>query len=207
MYTPPKFKVDDPEVIRSFIEKHSFGLLLTVEGDRIHDTHTPFLISKEGELLGHIAKANPQWKAWTCETPAKVIFTGPHAYISPHYYVSEFAVPTWNYTAVSVTGRIRIIEREDEVLEFLDQLVSANETSDAPWELDLSDERYVKLLSGIVVFSVSMDSVEASFKMNQNKSEEDQRKVIDSLSATSCPLDHEVAEIMSKSIQSPIPET
>jgi transcriptional regulator len=205
MYTPSKFKIDDDAEIRSFIEKHSFGLLLTVEEDRIHDTHTPFLLSEEGELLGHIAKANPQWKAWTGETQAKVIFTGPHAYISPHYYVSEFAVPTWNYAAVSVTGRIRIIDREDEVLGFLDRLVSAYETSDAPWTLDRGDERYMKLLSGIVVFSISMDHVEASFKMNQNRSEEDQRKVIDSLSATGCPFDHEVAKLMSKNVQSPMP--
>ena len=56
------------------------------------------------------------------------------------------------------------------------------------------------LLSGIVVFSVSMDTVEASFKMNQNKSEEDQRKVIASLTATGCPFDRDVARVMSKSI-------
>ena len=204
MYTPPKFKVDDPAVIREFIEKHPFGLLLSIEGEQIHDTHTPFILSENGELLGHIARANPQWKGWEESSRVKVIFSGPHAYISPQYYVSEFAVPTWNYTAVSVSGRIRIIEEENEVLRFLDLLVAANEKSDTPWILDRTDERYMKLLSGIVVFSVSMDSIEASFKMNQNKSEEDQRKVINSLSATGYPMDQAVAEIMSKNVQCPI---
>jgi transcriptional regulator len=205
MYTPAKFKVDDPAVIRSFIEKHPFGLFLSIEGDQILDTHTPFVLSENGQLLGHIARANPQWKAWSEASRVKVIFTGPHAYISPKYYVSEFAVPTWNYTAVSISGRVSIIEREDEVLRFLDLLVSANEKSDEPWELDRTDERYMKLLSGIVVFSVSMDSVEASFKMNQNKSGEDQRKVIESLTATGCPFDRDVADIMSKNVQCPMP--
>lgn len=200
MYTPPKFKVNDSEEIRSFIEQHPFGLLLSIDGDQIHDTHTPFVLSENGELLGHIARANPQWKEWDVGSRVKVIFTGPHAYISPNYYVSEFAVPTWNYTAVSISGRIKIIEKEDEVLRFLDRLVAASETSDAPWKLDRTDERYMKLLSGIVVFSVSMDSVEASFKMNQNKSEEDQRKVVDSLSATGCPFDKEVAGIVSRNL-------
>lgn len=198
MYTPANFKVDDLSVIRSFIEKHPFGLLLSIEGDQIHDTHTPFVLSENGELLGHIARANPQWKGWTEGNRVKVIFTGPHAYISPNYYVSEFAVPTWNYTAVSISGRITIIEQENEVLKFLVLLVSANEKSDEPWVLDRTDERYMKLLSGIVVFSVTMDSVEASFKMNQNKSEEDQHKVVDSLTATGCPYDRDVAEIMVK---------
>ena len=191
MYTPPKFNVEDDAVIRSFIEEHPFGLLLSVEGEQIHDTHTPFVFSEKRELLGHVAKANPQWKGWVEGSRVKVIFTGPHAYISPQYYVSEFAVPTWNYTAVSISGSIKILEQEDEVLQFLDQLVAANEKPDNPWKLDRTDERYMKLLSGIVVFSVSMDSVEASFKMNQNKSEEDQRKVIESLTATGCPFDRE----------------
>ena len=200
MYIPPKFKIDDPAVIRSFIGENSFALLLSLSGADIHDTHTPFVYSDEGHLLGHIAKANPQWKSWNKESKAKVIFTGPHSYISPDYYVSEFAVPTWNYTAVSITGHIKIIEEEDLVLQFLDRLISDNETSNSPWVLDRTDQRYMKLLSGIIVFSVSIDSVEASFKMNQKKSKEDQFKVVDSLSITGCPFDRDVANIISQNI-------
>lgn len=201
MYTPLKFKVDDPEVIRDFIEENSFGLLLSLDGGDIHDTHTPFVYSDDGQcLFGHIARANPQWKSWKEGSVVKLIFTGPHAYISPHNYVSEFAVPTWNYTAVSISGHITIIEEEEAVLKFLDGLIAENETADEPWSLDRTDERYMKLLSGIVVFSVSLDSVEASFKMNQNKSEEDQEKVIASLSATGCPFDRDVALLMSENM-------
>jgi transcriptional regulator len=200
MYTPPKFKVDDPAVIRDFIEKHPFGSLLSIDGNQIHDTHTPFIISENGGLVGHIARANPQWKGWTNESRVKVIFTGPHSYISPRFYVSEFAVPTWNYTVVSITGRIKIIEEEDAMLQFLDRLIAGNEPSSNPWILDRTDERYLNLLSGIVVFLVSMDSVEASFKLNQNKSNEDQSKVVNSLSASGCPFDRAVADLMSHNI-------
>ena len=201
MYTPPKFRVEDPEQIRSFIEENPFGLLLSLDEFDIHDTHTPFVHADDGRhLLGHIARANPQWKCWKGGTTVKVIFTGPHSYISPRFYVSDFAVPTWNYTAISITGHVKIIEDESEVLQFLDRLIADNESSDEPWILDRTDERYMALLSGIVVFSVSMDTVEASFKMNQNKSEEDQRKVIASLTATGCPFDRDVARVMSKNI-------
>jgi transcriptional regulator len=201
MYTPPKFKIEDPEQIRCFIEENSFGLLLSLDGVDIHDTHTPFVHSDDGRhLIGHIARANPQWKSWKDRATVKVIFTGPHTYISPRFYVSEFAVPTWNYTAVSITGRVTIVEDKSEVLQFLDRLIAENESSDEPWVLDRTDERYMPLLSGIVVFSVSVDSVEASFKMNQNRSEEDQRKVIASLSATGCPFDRGVANFMGQRI-------
>ena len=200
MYTPPKFRIDDPVLIRSFIEKNSFGLLLSIDGGDIHDTHTPFVYTGDGRLLGHIAKANPQWRSWSKASAVKVIFTGPHSYISPRFYVSEFAVPTWNYTAVSITGRIEIIEEEDTVLQFLDRLIADNEPSSDPWILDRTDERYLNLLSGIVVFSISLNSVEASFKLNQNKSNEDQSKVVESLSATGCPFDRAFASLMSHNI-------
>ena len=196
MYTPPHFKVEDPVAIRSFIEENSFGLLLTVDDGCIHDTHTPFLYCDEGRLLGHIAKANPQWASWSKNPVAKVIFTGPHSYISPKYYVSKFAVPTWNYTAVSVSGRIEVITEEEPVLDFLDQLVAHNEPSAEPWVLDRNDERYLKLLSGIVVFSVTFDRVEASFKLSQNKSNEDRSKVINALSESPCPFEKAVSCLM-----------
>ena len=201
MYTPPSFKVDDRETIHQFIRDNAFGLLLSVADGVIHDTHTPFILSEDGQhLLGHLARANPQWENWGEASSAKVIFTGPHAYISPRYYVSEFAVPTWNYTAVSISGRLTVIDDTEAKLDFLDKLTATNETTDSPWTLDRSDERYLKLLSGIVVFSVSIDSAEASFKLNQNKRIEDQQKVVASLTKTGCPFDQQVASLMTNNI-------
>ncbi len=201
MYIPPKFKVDDVAVIDSFIRENPFGLLLSLNEGEIHDTHTPFIISEQGFLLGHIAKANPQWKSWANESRVKVIFSGPHAYISPRYYASDFNVPTWNYTSISIAGRITIIEDQARMVEFLDALVAANENSDASWKMNHEDDRYMKLLSGIVVFSVSMDQVEASFKLNQNKSYEDQKSVVDALSQSGCPFDHQVSNLMNQHIK------
>ena len=201
MYTPEKFNIEDREAILRFIRQNPFGLLLSVGGGVIHDTHTPFIVAEDGkQLLGHLARANPQWASWGEGSVAKVVFSGPHAYVSPRYYESEFAVPTWNYTAVSVSGQISVHDDRDEKLDFLDQLTAANESSDSPWILPRSDERYLKLLAGIVVFSVSIDSLEASFKLNQNKSAADQRKVIASLNQTGCPFDGEVASMMVKNL-------
>ena len=201
MYTPPKFKIENQEMILDFINENSFGLLLSIEGTSIHDTHTPFILSKcKRYLLGHIAKANPQWNSWGKDSVAKVIFTGSHAYISPKYYESEFAVPTWNYTAVSVSGKLNIIDDIAKKIDFLDNLTSTHETSEDPWFFDHEDERYLNLLSGIVVFSVEIDKLEASFKLNQNRSIEDQSKVIQSLSSNSCPIAHDVAALMKENI-------
>ncbi len=201
MYTPSHFKRNDPSTIHSFIRDHSFGLLLSVSNEEIHDTHTPFLlIETEGVLMGHIARANPQWKGWKRDSLAKAIFTGPHAYISPNYYASEFNVPTWNYTAVSVSGAISAVQDEEEILTFLERLTAQSEPNEGAWAFDRHDERYLKLTEGIVVFRISMDKVEASFKLNQNKPIQDQQSVINSLSSSACPFDQGVASLMQGNI-------
>jgi transcriptional regulator len=204
MYTPEKFKIEDKQVVCQFIRQHPFALLLTVDHGEIHDTHTPFILSDDNNFIyGHIARANPQWGNWhkSDQVIAKVIFTGPHTYISPHDYASDFNVPTWNYTAISVSGELTMIDDENEVLEFLDKLIIANEPTQEPWKLDSKDDRSMKLLSGIIVFKVAMEKVEASFKMNQNKTTEDQHSVIHSLEKRSCPFDHAVADMMKKNLE------
>ncbi|MEM7012726.1 MAG: FMN-binding negative transcriptional regulator [Verrucomicrobiota bacterium] len=197
MYTPSQFKVDDPEVIHAFIRQNAFGLLLTTSGEEIHDTHTPFYLSDDGTILtGHIARANPQWKNWDTKTTAKAIFTGPHAYVSPRFYQTEFNVPTWNYTAVSISGQLSIVEDTSEILESMDHLIAENETTDSPWALDHGDERNLNLLKGIVVFRLTIEEVEAKFKLNQNKSEAERKNVIEGLSQSDSAGDREVAELM-----------
>jgi transcriptional regulator len=49
-------------------------------------------------------RANGQWKAIRAEREVLCIFHGPHAYISPQWYVQQHTVPTWNYAAVHVYG-------------------------------------------------------------------------------------------------------
>ena len=199
MYIPAKFRVEDRDQIFDFIRNNPFGLLLTVDNGIIHDTHTPFIISECGtSLYGHIAKANTQWQNWNDTTTAKAVFTGPHAYVSPNYYTSEFNVPTWNYSAVSISGKLTVIDDKTEVLEFLDQLIKENEESKDAWKLDRTDDRYMKLLAGIVVFKITMTDVDASFKMNQNKTDEDRQSVINTLQQSGCPFDHEVADMMER---------
>ena len=204
MYTPSSFEVTDWSTITSFVRDNSFGTLLTIEGGGIHVTRTPFIFSQdEKHLMGHVARANAQWQNWGESTRGKVLFSGPHCYISPRFYSSDFNVPTWNYTSVSITGLISVVETRDEVIAFLQSLVSRYESQrDEPmWQLDPSDERLVQLLSAIVVFRVRVSEVEASFKLSQNKSKEDQESVIRNLSTSRGEGERQVASLMKQLVE------
>src|SRR5205807_1335826 len=113
MYIPAAFAEPDLRKLHDFIERHSFGMLVSSVDGAPFATHLPFLLDRDGgphgTLIGHMARANPHWREAAGQT-GLAIFSGPHAYVSPSWYEAEQVVPTWNYTAVHASGRIQVIE-------------------------------------------------------------------------------------------------
>src|SRR5437763_1460090 len=111
MYIPAAFDETEQPRLHDFVERHSFGVLVSQVSGMPFATHLPFLLERNsgpnGTLVGHVARANPQWQDAAGQTTL-AIFSGPHTYISPTWYEAEQVVPTWNYTAVHVYGRIEI---------------------------------------------------------------------------------------------------
>jgi len=187
MYVPPHFAELDPTTLHAFIERHSFGLLVSqVEGVQFA-THLPFLLDRtngpNGALLGHMARANPQWRELAGQT-ALAVFSGPHAYISPSWYEAENVVPTWNYVAVHTTGPIELVESGDELLKIIERSVAIYEaTMPRPWVLDTAGRFVGRMLSQIVRFCLRIDRLEGKWKMSQNHPTERRENVIRALEA------------------------
>ena len=196
MYSPSAFSISNRSVIREFVRENNFGIVISRDGEVLHDTHTPLLITEDlAQISGHIARGNNQWRAWVNHRSVKIIFHGPHSYVSPHFYKSDFNVPTWNYTAVSIEGTITIIEDRKSAIQIIQDLINRHE-GQSGWALDTEDERYVKLFDVIICFSVAVDKIEVKFKLNQNKSDEDKQSVISHLLESSNPIDHQTAKLM-----------
>src|SRR4051794_14540219 len=130
MYIPAAFAEADLARLHDFIEQNSFGLLVSPFDGEPFASHLPFLLERtagpHGTLVGHMARANPQWQAAAGQT-ALAIFSGPHAYISPTWYEAEQVVPTWNYAAVHVYGRVQTIEDESALLDIVREMVRVYE--------------------------------------------------------------------------------
>src|SRR5262245_45723809 len=107
MYIPAAFAESDQARLHEFIEQNSFGTLVSQGAGRPFASHLPFLLERDagprGVLVGHMARANPQWQDAAGQT-VLAIFTGPHVYISPSWYEADQVVPTWNFTAVHACG-------------------------------------------------------------------------------------------------------
>ncbi|MDA7026578.1 FMN-binding negative transcriptional regulator [Bacillus sp. CLL-7-23] len=204
MYIPKYFKVTNVDEILDFVQKNSFGTIVTTEKGKPIATHLPLGLNKQGDdyyISGHIAYGNPQWRTFeTCED-VLVMFQGPHAYISSSWYGHK-EVPTWNYQAVHVYGKVSILEK-DELIEELKSMMKKYEVhGENPISWDkLSSHLLESELKGIVGFKIKVEEIQAAYKLSQNQNETDYLNIIDQLKNEGNPNSKQLASLMEKKLK------
>jgi transcriptional regulator len=183
MYIPASFDVSDERILGSFIDRYAFATLITPSSAGLIASHIPITLRKRegrGYLIGHVARANNQWRAFDGRAEALAIFHGPHAYVSPTWYATAPAVPTWNYAAVHAYGKPAASEDRDFTKAALVELVAKYESSRSnPWRAEsLAPDFFDKLASAIVAFEMPIDRIEGKFKLGQNRSREDRLRML-----------------------------
>lgn len=182
------------------MKRYSFATIITSTNNVPEATHLPFLVKQDGDkisLLSHFAKANPQ-SAQIVENISLVIFTEPHAYISPKNYEKEENVPTWNYIAVHAYGKASILEEEEKKAELLQHTIEYHDASYLDQWRKLSEHYRSKMMKGIVAFEIEVADLQAKSKLSQNRSEIERENVINSLSKSTDTNEREIAEYMKK---------
>jgi transcriptional regulator len=187
MYTPPAFRVDDPDWIFGFVAANDFGLLVTAEPLMV--SHLPFhLLRPEGEgkavLLCHLARANPQWRAFEgAGAEALAVFRGPHAYVSSAWYGARPAVPTWNYDAVQARGHATLIEDTAAIAVQMRALAARYEPRPG-FDMDDQPARYMEgMFKALVGVRIEVAEWTGKRKQSQNRPMPDRRAVAAHLEA------------------------
>jgi transcriptional regulator len=183
MYIPEHNKNENWNEIKDFIRQNSFGILVNRYDNKPWATHIPLEleVNENGKdvLVGHIAKANPQWKAFSENEEVLCIFNGPHAYVSSSWYKEE-EVPTWNYIAVHVYGKPKILD-EALVMASLHRLVDKYErASKNPISLQNMSPKTLRQVKGVVGFQIEITDIQAKYKLSQNR-ENDHERIIEEL--------------------------
>lgn len=200
MYIPKLYREEDRAAILEFMRQNEFAILVTQDGGRPQASHLLVEVIEEGERLlvnGHMSRANPQWRTFGKNAEVLVIFQGPHTYISPTWY-NHINVPTWNYQAVHVYGRVRMVEDRDEAYLLLKRLVDRHERSGHYRMETLPPDFVEKEIKGIAAFQIEATGIEANYKLSQNRNDEDYRNIVSRLEERDDELSHGVAEAMRK---------
>jgi transcriptional regulator len=200
MYIPKYYKNENIDAVRAFIKENGFAILISQVEGKPWATHIPLMLDKSDNdkdiLIGHISKANKQWKDFKNNEEVLAIFSGPHAYVSSSWYDHE-NVPTWNYLAVHVYGKINIIDG-DLLKKQLSKLVDKYELKmQNPVSVDkMSKEFLAREIKGIVGFEIEITNIQAANKLSQNRDENNYQRIIKALEQQGDINSKEIAKIM-----------
>jgi transcriptional regulator len=187
MYIPELYKNENQEEIQNFIHQNGFGILVNQTDGKLWATHIPLVLetNKSGEqiLVGHVSKLNPQAASFINDNDVLAIFSGAHSYISSSWYDHE-NVPTWNYLAVHVYGKVSVLTHEQAV-NSLKKLVDKYEAkSEKPVRVDNLSEKTMREARGIIAFEIVITSIEAVKKLSQNRDDKNYQNIVSELEKT-----------------------
>ena len=199
MYIPKYFAIQDEEMKYEIMEQNSFATLFSQHNGEPYATHLPLLLNRETLILhGHFARPNDQWKD-SGNQQVLAIFQGPHSYISPSWYETNNAVPTWNYVAVHVYGELEIVEDEQELIDSLQELVHKYEDQESTYSLNDVNPNYMGgLRKGIVGFKIKINKIEGKAKLSQNHSFGGRKLVVEKLEKVGSEESRAIAGLMRK---------
>jgi transcriptional regulator len=196
VYVPPQFTVDDDDAWR-IVTDAGAGVLVIATNEGLRSVFVPVVVSADRRTLtSHVARANSWWRAVAPDTEVLALFLAASAYVSPTYYASRETnpnvVPTWNYVAAEVRGRVSVHDEPGWKLDQVSTLTQRFEAGrDPEWRLEDIDEHYRdKQLGGIVGVEIDVTAIEGKSKLSQNRPEVDQDSVRDHLSRRSLTEQH-----------------
>ncbi|WP_141774808.1 FMN-binding negative transcriptional regulator [Phycicoccus sp. SLBN-51] len=207
MYTPPFNLAEDEEELRALVADVRAGWLVTNgHAAAPSATYLP-VIWRDDTVIAHFAKANPHWREIGSDTPALVIVTGPDAYVSPTWYAAKAehgkVVPTWNYSAVHLTGSACVHHDPEWLRMAVEELTNEHERRrPAPWHVSDAPSAYIDgQLRGIVGVELTVSKVEGKAKLSQNRSRADREGVVTGLRQSGRPDELGVADQMASALE------
>lgn len=195
MFIPDDFDFKNNAQKIAFMKKYSFATIITVKDDIPIATQLPFIIDDtSGKLLlrSHFALANEQVE-YIVNNTSLVIFTEPHAYISPSLYEKRESVPTWDYIAIHAYGKARIIEDAEGKIELLEQMISYYEEEYMEQWKSLSEKFKKGMIRGIAAFELEVTDFQGQKKLSQNKSEAERKRIVEHLEQSDNTVEKDIA--------------
>lgn len=188
MHPNPAFRGTEREQNLAFAKERGFGVLAVSALDAAPMiSHVPFLLSEDGKTVDlHLVRSNPMARAMRKATPVQLAVSGPDSYVSPDWYGVPDQVPTWNYVAVHLTGQMDLLPQGDlpDLLDRLSAHFEANLLPKPPWtRAKMGGDSFERMLRMIVPYRLTIDDVQGTWKLGQNKPTEVRHAAADQMAA------------------------
>lgn len=186
MHPNPAFRQVDQARNIAFARDRGFGTLCVNADPSPLLAHIPVLLSEDGTTAElHLVRSNPIVRMG--ETAAVIAVQGPDGYVSPDWYGVPDQVPTWNYVAVHLRGRL-VPLAQDHLHPILDRLSAHFEgrhLPKPPWTMDKMDEDTLgRMLRQILPYRFEISEITGTWKLNQNKPDEVRLRAADQIGSS-----------------------
>lgn len=175
MHPNPIFRATTDQQAIAFVRDRSFGQLTINGPDGLLAAHVPVLMSDDGTALDlHLVRSNPIARALSEPRDVLLTITGPDGYVSPDWYGTDDQVPTWNYVAVALRGTLEKLD-QDLIRDTIDRQSAhfENQLPKTPWtSAKMTPEVLDKMMRQIVPCKMTVNDLQSTFKLNQNKTDE-----------------------------------
>ena len=193
-----------PDAVRNiaFARERGFGMLTVSGADGPLASHIPFVLNKAGDrLAAHVVRSNPIWRLLRDgDVKALVVVSGPDGYVSPDWYGIEDQVPTWNYVAVHLRGRVKLAPPETlgAHLADLSAVFEPRIAGKTPWTLDkMNEDPLSRMMRQIAPIEMQVETVDGTWKLNQNKPDKVRLRAADAMAASDIGMELEsLSELM-----------
>ena len=179
MHPAQSFRNPDRALLETMVKEIGFGMVFAQTPDGPRVAHVPLLWTQAGALQFHLARGNGLTRHLDGMTVLAVI-NGPDGYVSPRWYSDPEQVPTWNYVAVELEGRVRRMDAAG----LLGQITALSDKHEAriaagkPWTMDkLPEAKSRALQAAIVGFELEVIAWRETIKLSQNKPAEERNRV------------------------------
>ena len=155
------------------VEEYPLAWVVSYGGAGFGATPLPLLPETDASgrittLIGHFALSNPQVAQLRAAPRARLLFNGPHGYISPELVSQVGWAPTWNYATIQFDVDIEF--RPDENAMALERLVTRMERDRRdPWTITRMGERYSRMVGRIIAFRAHVRASSGRFKLGQDE--------------------------------------
>ena len=197
MYTPSHFEESRPQVLQELVRNHPLCTLVTLSADGLVANLIPLQLRPDmgahGVLVGHVARANPVWRATDFSVAALAVFQGPAHYISPSWYPTKHehgkVVPTWNYVVVQASGVLQVHDDPDWVRTQVSALTQQQEAGlRQPWAVDDAPREYTDaMIKAIVGIEIPVSRWTGKWKTSQNQPPVNRAGVVAGLAGSAHP--------------------
>lgn len=189
MHPNAAFRHPDRALLETLIDEIGFGMVFAQTPDGPRVAHVALLSTGDGAVQFHLSRGNALARH-LAQSTALIVINGPDGYVSPRWYAATEQVPTWNYVAVELEGRVRRLEAEATLalVADLSDKFEARIAAGQPWTMDkLPPARQRSLLAGIVGFEMEIQAWRETVKLSQNKDSAERERLAQGLESEGNP--------------------